>query len=101
MIAPDRVLVLMACGGNKLPGAAAPRDLYLGPMWQTLRLWIGAVPWRNVFVISGRYGLISAETIVETYEQRLEREAADRMIAAGAPIDVMRAIDGQPFERVL
>lgn len=76
-------LVFMACGATKLPHAEQPIRLYQGPMWQTLRLKLGALPAGNVFVLSAGYGFINAQTFIQTYEQRLTPATADRMIERG------------------
>jgi hypothetical protein len=82
-------LLLMPCSASKLPHAEQPRQLYTGPMWQTLRQHRGALPWENVMVLSGKFGFISAQTFIQTYEARLTPAKADRMIARGihAPND--------------
>lgn len=79
---PDAI-VLLGCGATKQPHAAQPIDLYLGPMWQTLRTRRGALPAGNVFVLSAGYGFISALTFIQTYEARLTPAIADRLIARG------------------
>jgi hypothetical protein len=115
-------LLLMPCSDTKLPHAAQPRELYLGPMWQTLRTHRGNLPWRNVFVLSGKYGFLYAEEFIQTYNERLTREKADYLIAGGIqhpndhigsiplagsgtrPVDMLRPWqfrDRQPFSTVL
>jgi hypothetical protein len=78
-----RTLLLMPCSDTKLPHADLPRRLYLGPLWQTLRTHQGRLPWRNVMVLSGRFGFITAETFIQTYNQRMTAELADQLVAAG------------------
>jgi hypothetical protein len=85
----DKTILLMPCSAKKLDHADQPRRLYLGPMWQTLRTHQGKLPWRNVFVLSGKYGLIRAENFIQTYDERLTRVKADYLINGGihAPND--------------
>lgn len=85
---PSRVLVLMACGGDKLDRPARLLDLYTGPMWSTLRAHIGAIPASNVYVLSAKLGLASALETAAPYDCRMTAEKADRFIALGlSPID--------------
>jgi hypothetical protein len=110
-----RVLILMACSKTKLEHAHQARHLYNGPMWQTLRQVIGsnARAWRDVFVLSARYGLIAAETHIAPYNQQMDGPELDRIIAAGihgmnragpSVCDTLRPEayrDRPPFERVI
>lgn len=119
---PDRAILLMPCSGRKLDHAEQPRKLYTGPMWQTLRTHRGALPWRNVFVLSGKFGFITAQTFIQTYDERLTAAKADHLIKGGIqapndhfgacgrfgagtrPADVVRPYaykDRPPFEKVI
>jgi hypothetical protein len=79
----------MPCSASKLNRPAQPRELYTGPLWQTLRTHRGCLPWRNVFVLSGRFGFIAAEQFIQTYNERLTTARADHLIRGGihAPND--------------
>jgi len=79
----QRVLILMPCSGKKLGYAHQAFQLYQGPMWRTLANHIGWLNWRNVFVLSGKYGFIGAMEHIQPYEARLTKENADRLIARG------------------
>lgn len=104
-------IVLMACSASKLQHAEQPRRLYTGPMWQTLRQHIGAIDWRDVFVLSGRYGFICSLNFIQTYEEKLTSERADELIAGGihakfgrpSAADIIRPYGKQraPFDRVI
>ena len=83
---PTDVLILMSCSATKrqTDKAIPAIELYDGPLWQTLRTHLGAIPTRNVCVLSGKYGFINALlTLIEPYEARLSQQAADRLIARG------------------
>lgn len=82
---PAGVLVLMACGGQKLAtDCPVPlHQLYTGPMWQTLRTHRGAIPWRNVFVLSGGLGFVPSESLAKPYEAILTEHKAARWRVAG------------------
>lgn len=81
--AAPETLVLMPCSARKRDATAPARELYTGPMWQTLRTHRGRLPWASVCVLSGRFGFIGADVVIPTYEQELDAETADRHIAAG------------------
>lgn len=82
---PAGTLVLMACGGQKLdPAEPIPlHDLYVGPMWASLRVHIGAIPWENVFVLSGLYGFVPATMPSRRYDALLTEHKANRWIERG------------------
>src|SRR5262245_14300617 len=87
-IDPADVLVLMPCGCDKLaavpPGGVRLYQLYVGPMWQTLRVRRGRVGWFQIAVLSGWYGFVSAGMYgAEPYEARLSKQKADRLIERG------------------
>ena len=67
MIGPADVLVLMACSGVKTGGGEKPLiELYAGPLWLTLKTHIGAIPPRNVFVLSAKLGFQQAALCAPT-----------------------------------
>lgn len=76
-------LLLMPCSKTKLDWPAVAHKLYTGPMWQTLKTHIGALPWRNVIVLSARFGFIYSQQFIQTYNERLTAEKADELIAGG------------------
>jgi hypothetical protein len=84
-------LILMACGGRKVDtaGAKVPLvELYRGPMWSTLRKRLGGARQlrergAHVLVLSGGLGFVSALTSAQTYEARLQPQAADALVRGG------------------
>lgn len=92
----DNTLILMACSATKRitnAGQELPlMDLYDGPMWQSLRLHLGTeyhaadeykVNRYRCVVLSGKYGVVDAQTHAKTYEARLSPQKADALIRAG------------------
>lgn len=92
----DEALILMACSATKRPLSGEQTlpliELYDGPMWQTLRTHLGE--WfvsskhlrpaaYRVVVLSGRYGIVDAQTYSPSYEARLSATKADALIKAG------------------
>lgn len=80
----SRRLVMMCCGQDKLDHAAPARELYVGPMWQTLRTHQPR-GLRNVTVMSAHYGLVHGDLRLDTYEQPMtpRRQAAVRAALEG------------------
>jgi hypothetical protein len=77
------VLLFMPCSATKLPYHDQPRRLYTGPMWQTLRTHLGKFPWRNVIVLSGKYGFLRSQEFIATYNEELTPAKADYVIGRG------------------
>lgn len=92
----NEALILMACSATKRAlseGQTLPlMELYDGPMWRTLRAHLG--DWfvsskhpspaaYQVVVLSGRYGIVDAQTYSPAYEAKLSATKADALIRAG------------------
>jgi len=69
-----RDVIIIGCSGKKRTGKMKARDLYNGPFWTTLR--------KNddgrfrIFVLSAKYGLIPADTIISPYDSLLGRDVS-------------------------
>lgn len=80
-------VAIMACSGKKQPGELPAIDKYDGPMWQTLRARLADLPAASaafktgelrIMVLSARFGIIDATTVIGDYDQRMdERRAAE------------------------
>ena len=91
----------MACSATKSQaGGKMPLfDIYTGPLWQSLKTHIGAIPTSNVFVLSGKFGFQSATLFeAETYEGRLGPVQAETLIHQGVntPTDYTNASKRRP-----
>lgn len=76
-------LILMSCGAEKLDREERLYDFYLGPMWQTLRLHIGAIPRVNVCVLSAGFGFANVMMYARPYDERMSAAKADYLIERG------------------
>lgn len=78
-------LILMACAQTKTNTSAPAYLLYDGPMWRTLRANVGTDhgSFRNVFVLSAKYGLVRATTFLHPYDELMTAETAARFIESG------------------
>lgn len=83
MIHPTDTLVLMPCSARKHDMRCTFFELYTGPLWQTLRKYLGAIPFGNVCVLSAEYGLVNGLSTGGPYDRRLSREAASYAIERG------------------
>lgn len=79
-VEPVDVLVCMPCSERKRSIGASAAELYDGPLWQTLRCYLGQIPPANVLVVSGKYGLVDAGTRLDPYEQLLDASKAAAII---------------------
>jgi hypothetical protein len=52
-------------------------------MWQTLRLYRGAIPWNDIVVLSAKYGAIGSQQFIQPYDQLLNASQADALIGRG------------------
>jgi hypothetical protein len=77
-------LLLLACSAAKRPGRGPAIQLYDGVNYRVLRKALaegGWPPGLEIKIISAKYALIDAATIIETYDQRMDAQAAGRMRA--------------------
>ncbi|RAS16050.1 DUF6884 domain-containing protein [Paraburkholderia bryophila] len=102
-------LVIMACSATKAAVPAPAIDLYRGVMYSTLRANApGTRP--VVLILSAKHGFLSADQIIEPYEQRMTEARADDMIGdlpaydtIAWPSDVCAVLlaGGKPYKRVM
>jgi len=98
------VLVLMACGGQKVSTSSPVplTGLYCGPMWQTFRTRQGAVSDSQVHVLSGELGLVPGTTKALPYEKVLTPEKSKEVLEqlAETQKQFVRP-DGRPWDAVI
>lgn len=77
-------LVIMACSATKAAGdALSAMQRYDGPLWQTLRSVDPKGQSAVVMVLSARFGLRDAESLIPDYNTVLTAKSADAMIERG------------------
>ena len=79
-----RQLLIMPCSATKSPAECAIKaaERYTGSLWQTLNTTLGhedAVKSLNnigvdLYVLSAKHGLISADELIEDYDQRMTKD---------------------------
>jgi hypothetical protein len=64
------VICLVSCVAKKRTSATRAKDLYLSEWFRRAREYVEAAggPW---FILSAKYGLVSADELLEPYEQTL------------------------------
>lgn len=75
-------LLLLACSATKRSGRSPALQLYDGVNYRVLRKELTASGWPPgliIKILSAKYGLIDATTIVDTYDQRMDSASALRM----------------------
>ncbi len=69
-------VVLVPCSAGKVDHPAAAGELYTGSLHRMARAAAGAWPGAEVLVVSGRYGFLRLDDVVEPYEQRIDGPGA-------------------------
>ena len=77
-------LLILGCSSKKREdyGRAPALEVYDGPNFQTLRKYLrenGWPPGLMIKIISAKYKIIDATTIIEPYDERLDKETAKKM----------------------
>ena len=78
-------LLLVSCSQAKRPdaGLMPAYERYDGPAYKVLRCWMRQNPyWQDVlliWILSGRYGLISGDVCIADYDQRMTETFATRL----------------------
>lgn len=72
-------LLIISCSSRKISGKAQPAlQIYDGPLYRALRKRVAYMDAAQVqiFIVSAKYGFISAGTVIESYEQEITTERA-------------------------
>lgn len=77
-------LLILGCSAKKrkFPGCVPALEIYDGGNFQVLRKYFrenGWPPGLMVKIISAKYGMIDATKLIETYDRRLDKEAAKKL----------------------
>lgn len=103
-VPPNDVLVLMACGGQKIYTSkpTALTGLYCGPMWQTLMNRKGNISNSQIHVLSGEHGLVPGSTQSLPYEKVLTPEKSKEVLETLPQTQQQFARpDGRPWSAVI
>ena len=87
---PAADLCLVSCVKTKLPDRAPARELYVSPWFRKARAVIEAAGW-SWYILSGKYGLVDPDTVIEPYEKTLNAMRKNEPIEWSRR--VMRALD--------
>ena len=69
--------IIVACGKIKVNHPAKARDLYIGQHYAlTLELAKKWASVENIYIFSAKHGVVSSDTILEPYEQVLQKPGA-------------------------
>lgn len=76
----SNTLIIMACSATKRSHAAPALELYQGVMYSTLRANVQPHARPHVVILSALHGFVSADRVIEPYEQRMNADRAEHMI---------------------
>lgn len=79
----DERLVLMACCATKKEGKGPALDIYQGVFFQTYKNKVKKNAEPYLGILSAKYGFIRPDQEIETYEQVMDKERADALLAEG------------------
>lgn len=80
---PPDPLVIVPCGGAKLGRPAIAEQLYIGSFHRlTMRAAQALTSRERIRILSGRYGLLELDDVVEPYDQRIN----ERFSLAGVDV---------------
>ena len=66
--------IIISCGAKKLEGSHKAIDLYTGSYFKANSEWaLSITDVNHIFILSAKYGLIRANDVIETYEQKLNK----------------------------
>lgn len=71
-------LLLTSCSMRKKSYASRPAiEIYDGPLFRAIRKYFSSgLPAVDIHIVSAKYGLIAADTIIEPYDQAMTRKRA-------------------------
>jgi len=72
-------VVLVTCVKEKLDHPALAKDLYQGELFDKLMQYAKAQNPDKIFILSGKYGLLHLEDVIEPYDKNLH-EVADSQL---------------------
>lgn len=73
-------LLLMACSGLKLDRPAPALELYRGVMYESFRKHVAATARPHVIILSALHGFLSASSVIEPYDVRMNAERSQDML---------------------
>jgi cytoplasmic iron level regulating protein YaaA (DUF328/UPF0246 family) len=64
-------VVLVTCVAPKLSIPAAAKNLYTGPIFEKLMHYANSIHPDKIFILSGKYGLLHLDDVIEPYDVNL------------------------------
>lgn len=103
-------LIVIPCGKSKADHATAAADLYRGNFFRACLTYARSLaPDERIVILSGKHGLLTLDTVVAPYEQRIDKpgaitaaavmaQARDMELATARPVT---ALTGRAYSRVV
>lgn len=71
----NKNLLIISCGNLKREGSYKAEDLYIGLMFRKrLKFAKSLKNIHKIMILSGKYGLIDLDEIIETYDEKLKKD---------------------------
>lgn len=98
----DKYLLLIPCSKRKKSYASRPAiEIYDGPLFRAIRKYFSSgLPAVDIHIVSAKYGLIAADTIIEPYDQVMTPKRALEM-RKDVLSDLSRLLQKRQYTEVL
>ncbi len=84
----NNFIVVIPCGAKKRAGVHKARDLYIGSYFTgCLRYALSIAPESSVYILSGKYGILSLTDKVESYEMMLGKPGSITLAQVQRQVD--------------
>lgn len=68
-----KTIVLVTCVAEKQHQKSTAKDMYTGELFDKLMTYAASLKPDNIFILSGKYGLLSLNDIIEYYDVNLNK----------------------------
>jgi cytoplasmic iron level regulating protein YaaA (DUF328/UPF0246 family) len=69
-------IVLISCVKSKLTKRCAACEMYTSPLFKKMMVYARRLQPKRIFILSAKYGLLDPTTLIEPYEQTLNKMSA-------------------------
>ena len=72
------MIIIISCGGRKLEGRAAAKDIYIGSLYNQKVEYVRTLyPNSEFYIISAKHGLIHQDVVISSYDRVLPSSGED------------------------
>lgn len=73
MLPLETQVVLISCVKSKRTSPCAASEMYISPLFGKMLAYAKSLRPRRIFILSAKYGLLDLKTVIEPYEQTLNK----------------------------